>query len=143
VRVNFNYFISEATFEYIIEAVKLIASHGWKLLPLYRFDPATSLWRHRQRQAEQVMRLQELSYRTGKLQYRSRHATEPEWALQGYLEDARAIFDAAAPVEAAEAESWARQSSEDGPERLRWFSLPAEASEELGACCPLPGGQAR
>ena len=37
-RVSFNYFISEAVFDYIVEAVHLIASDGWKLLPLYRFD---------------------------------------------------------------------------------------------------------
>ena len=33
VRVNFNYFIAEAVFEFILEAVHLVATHGWKLLP--------------------------------------------------------------------------------------------------------------
>ena len=46
-RLTFNYFISEAVFAYILDAVHLIAEHGWKLLPLYRFDPDTGLWRHR------------------------------------------------------------------------------------------------
>ena len=41
VRVNFNYFISEAVFEFILEAVELVASEGWRLLPQYRFEPAT------------------------------------------------------------------------------------------------------
>ena len=39
VRVSFNYFISEAVFEYIVDAVHFLADDGWKLLPLYRFDP--------------------------------------------------------------------------------------------------------
>ena len=39
VRVSFNYFISEATFQYIVDAVHLVATHGWLLLPEYRFDP--------------------------------------------------------------------------------------------------------
>ena len=39
VRVNFSYTISEASFAYILEAVHLLANEGWKLLPLYRFDP--------------------------------------------------------------------------------------------------------
>ena len=39
-RVSFDYFISEAVFDYIVEAVHLVANDGWKLLPLYRFDPA-------------------------------------------------------------------------------------------------------
>ena len=47
VRVNFNYFVSEAVFEYVVQAVALVADHGWKLVPQYRFDPATGLWQHR------------------------------------------------------------------------------------------------
>ena len=46
VRVNFNYFITEAVFDYILDAVDLVARDGWRLLPHYRFDPATGLWRH-------------------------------------------------------------------------------------------------
>jgi len=46
VRVNFNYFISEAVFRYLVEAVDLVASDGWRFLPDYRFEPATGLWRH-------------------------------------------------------------------------------------------------
>ena len=45
-RLSFNYFISEAVFDYIVEAVHLLANEGWKLLPLYRFDAATGLWQH-------------------------------------------------------------------------------------------------
>ena len=40
VRVGFDYFISEAVFAYILEAIHLLAEHAWKLLPLYHFDPA-------------------------------------------------------------------------------------------------------
>ena len=42
-RITFNYFISETVFHYIVDAVHLLADDGWKLLPLYRFDPATGL----------------------------------------------------------------------------------------------------
>ena len=38
-RLGFNYFISEAVFQYILEAVHLLADHGWKLLPAYRSIP--------------------------------------------------------------------------------------------------------
>ena len=47
VRINFNYFVSDAVVDYLIEAVRLVARDGWKLLGDYRFDPATGLWRHR------------------------------------------------------------------------------------------------
>ncbi|HSL64092.1 MAG TPA: aminotransferase class V-fold PLP-dependent enzyme, partial [Gaiellaceae bacterium] len=46
VRVGFNYFMSEVAFGYVLEAVHLLANDGWKLLPLYRFDPYTGLWHH-------------------------------------------------------------------------------------------------
>ena len=44
VRVNFNYFLSDAVADYIIEAVRLVARDGWRLLGDYRFDTATGLW---------------------------------------------------------------------------------------------------
>ena len=46
-RLTFNYFISEAVFDYIVDAVHLLAREGWKLLPLYRFDPDSGMWQHR------------------------------------------------------------------------------------------------
>ena len=46
VRINFNYFISEPVFSYLVDAVRLVARDGWRLLQDYRFDPATGLWRH-------------------------------------------------------------------------------------------------
>ena len=62
VRVNFNYFISEVVFDYLLEAVHLVADQGWKLLGDYRFDPATGLWRHRRGPVEPPLRLHALRY---------------------------------------------------------------------------------
>src|SRR5205085_9832236 len=39
VRVNFNYFLSDAQFEFLLDAIHMIADHGWKLLPDYEFAP--------------------------------------------------------------------------------------------------------
>lgn len=44
-RMNFNYFIDEDTFEYLLRAVELVAEHGWRLLPFYQFDQAAGVWR--------------------------------------------------------------------------------------------------
>ena len=41
VRVNFNYFVDERVFDYLVEAVRMVARDGWRLLGDYRFDPAT------------------------------------------------------------------------------------------------------
>ena len=41
VRVNFNYFISETVFHYIVDAVRLVAREGWRLLGGLPVRPAT------------------------------------------------------------------------------------------------------
>ena len=136
VRVNFNYFISETVFDFILDAVHFVATHGWKLLPHYRFEVATGQWRPRRARPAPARRLHDLSYRSGKLEYRSLHATEPEWALEGYLEDAER-FGAAAEAELRAAPPFA----EDPPlredlEKLRWFPLPEEVARELQGAAP-------
>jgi hypothetical protein len=47
VRVNFNYFIDEDEFDYIVEAVRLVARLGWALLPRYSSKSEQGTWRHR------------------------------------------------------------------------------------------------
>jgi len=129
VRVNFNYFLSEAQFQYILDAIRLVATDGWKLLPQYVFEPLTGLFHHRARKLVAPMRLGDVSYRTGKLEYRSRHATEPEWSLPTYLDEARRIIE--------EAVAGAKELSVVDPvttpdfEELRWFPLPSEVLADL------------
>jgi selenocysteine lyase/cysteine desulfurase len=138
VRVNFNYFISETVFHFILEAVHFVATHGWKLLPQYRLDVATGQWHPRRTRPAPARRLLDLSYRSGKLEYRSLHATEPEWALDAYLKEAERI------VADAERELRAGPPAEDDPplredlERLRWFPLPSEIARELQGTAPPP-----
>ena len=126
-RVSFNYFISDTVFRYLVDAVDLVATHGWKLLPDYRFDPATGLWRHHDGPVEPPLRLSQLSYDplTGDLlrpPVDSLRATED--ALAGYLLDAHARFDAAPAWLGGEVPPGVL--SEDF-EHLRWFDLPAES----------------
>ena len=73
------------------------------------------------------MKLDHVSYRAGKMEYRSRRATEPEWALATYLEEARKVLDAAAGA-CAEADD---EPLSDDFEELRWFTMPSEARAEL------------
>jgi hypothetical protein len=124
VRINFNYFISEETFEFILEAVHLIAQDGWKLLPLYEFEPETGLWRHRDRSRFAAgLGLDDVSYAGGSMQYRSRHVTEPATGVTSYLEEARRIV-----VDAGREQSPAGGARPLEPrlETLRWFALPGD-----------------
>ena len=121
VRVNFNYFISEAVFDYILEAVHLVAESGWKLLPYYRFSVDSGLWRHRDHQIGRGLGLDDLSFDSGELEYRSRKLTEPESALARHLEDARGIVAKAETEYGGEVETAVLAEE---LERLRWFPLP-------------------
>jgi selenocysteine lyase/cysteine desulfurase len=140
IRVNFNYFLSDIQFQFLLDAIHLIANDGWRLLPHYSFDPDSGSWSHRSSIAAPVMRLGELSYRTGKLAYRSRHAHEPEWALPNYLEEARRII-AASPAEFQKLELEEAPLNADF-EELRWFPLPSEALSELRGNIDAPAYRA-
>ena len=131
VRVNFNYFLSEPVFQFLLDAVSFVATHGWKLLPHYRFDLASGQWVHRKGRPAEAMRLTDLSYRSGKLEFRSRHSTEPEWVLSGYLADAERIVEAALGEFQSAPPLVDEPAIEPAIDRLRWFPLPAEVLCEL------------
>lgn len=122
VRVNFNYFLSDTVFEYVVRAVALVAEHGAKLMAHYRFDAQSGLWTHRDGPVEPPLRLAQLTYDAeGRLHYPRRDDTAPEADLALYLQEAERLF-AALPDPADE---------DPGPyvtpdfEALRWFDLPA------------------
>ncbi len=128
VRINFNYFMSEAVFDYVVAAVDLVAEHGWRLLPDYRFDPATGLWRHREGPVEPPLRLRQVGYDAeGRMSYPHHDEPVPETALPGYLDEAREIF-ARAAGDLAPAAGTALSADF---EHLRWFELPAACLQPM------------
>jgi len=129
VRVNFNYFISETSFDYIVKAVDFVATHGYKLLPQYCFDARTGQWWHRSGKPEPPVCLERISYAAGEMSYPKRHQTAPESALMGYLEAAPGIVAGALAGYAHERPQPITFAPEF--ERLRWFPLPHEVLEEL------------
>jgi selenocysteine lyase/cysteine desulfurase len=140
VRVNFNYFISEAVFGFILDAVDLVATDGWRLLPQYRFDPASGLWRHHAGLAEPPLSLGDVRYEAGRMVYAAHRHREPEDRLPDYLEAARELL--ARPPAPPRPEPLGPV----GPdfESLRWFLLPDEvdptpdASRVAGPAAPSP-----
>jgi len=124
-RVNFNYFISEEVFEFIIEAVHLVANEGWRLLADYRFCPKTGQWTHRDGRPDPGMRLSELRYRSGRLLYSSRHITAPEWTLPHYIDEGARIMKAGAR---GQQQTLLDHGLPEDFEELRWFPLPGETA---------------
>lgn len=147
--------VSETQFAFILEAVRIIAEQGYRLLPQYEFSPGTGLWRHRQWRATAaggagLLSLRSIDYAGGAMAYSAPTRTEPEARLADYLADARRILaeasslfgsSSAAPATgpppadggAAAAASGAQEEGvpplpSPGFEALRWFPLPAETA---------------
>jgi hypothetical protein len=122
--VNFNYFISEAVFDYVVRAVHLVAEQGWRLLPDYAFDPQEGLWAHRDGPVEAPLSLRDVTFTDDGVDYPAhRRATEPDSELPRYLEEGRLILEAAPSGRPGEP-----TLVDDDFEHLRWFPLPTEIS---------------
>ncbi|XP_013390956.1 uncharacterized protein LOC106159276 [Lingula anatina] len=127
-RINLPYFMNDECVEFVLDAVKMVAEHGWKLLPQYTFNPETGEWRHKQHQVFKDRKwLGYISYETGKMAYR-----EPQFQskgplpsdLQDCLMQAENIFDNAGKVRINLADQtlmFDKQTSS-----IRWFVLPSE-----------------
>jgi len=124
VRVGFNYFLDEGTFEYLVDAVTLIADGAGALLPWYRFEPATGLWRHRDDVAAPAMSLNDVNYDGDRMSFPLRTRRAKTNDLPMFLERARSIIaDALRKPPGAPA----REATTDEFEQLRWFSYAGEA----------------
>ncbi len=125
VRLNFNYFIDEPEFDYILQAVALVAEHGWRLLPAYHFDVEAGVWRY------QGGRNEYCSSDLGRLCFdelpaAGEEAADRQLSLQGVWEEARQHM-----LSAIDQPGESTLHLGAAAERLRWFLLPQEAAVEL------------
>ncbi len=121
VRVNFNYFINDAVADYIIEAINLIAESGWKMLPDYRFEPATGLWRHRNGLVDPPLSLRQISYSDGTMRSPSARDTGDDTMLAEQLAQAAHLLTLASEPDLTRPAGHVSEHFE----HLRWFDWPA------------------
>jgi selenocysteine lyase/cysteine desulfurase len=124
VRLNFNYFIDDDTFRYLVDAVNFVADHGATLLHNYSFDPHTGLWRHR-KERQAVMSLHDISYETGELAYVDRRRNHESVPLKTFLDEAASIVR---QQSSRATEALGPPTTTDDFEHLRWFPYPSECS---------------
>ena len=124
VRLNFNYFLDDAEFTYLLDAIELVAEHGWRLLPYYRFDEASGTWQYQGRPMALPSSLLDWSFtqRLGAAEIQDRR----RMSLDGQCAQAAEELQR----DRADCETYELQLSEAG-EKLRWFTLPQEALAEL------------
>ncbi|KAF7256889.1 hypothetical protein EG68_05595 [Paragonimus skrjabini miyazakii] len=138
VRVSLPFFFTDAEVDFVLDAMKFVATHGWVFLPLYRYNPATGEWIHRQHDPSRDRKwLSNVQYAGGKMSWSSARVTAempPPESFEACLKAAyeelcRTLkmvdFSATSPVPDDTA-------CFDEPTReLRWFLLPSEAAAQI------------
>lgn len=121
VRLNFNYFIDEAEFEYLLSAVTLVAEHGWRLLSHYHFDDKAGVWRYADSKGVDLQSLSLLSF----ADYCSQGAGQPgrRVPLEGQIELAHEVL-----LQTDHRRGDSCLAITDTAEKLRWFVLPQEVA---------------
>ena len=113
IRVNFNYFIDEATFDYLTQAISVIAQHGWRMLSQYQFNQQKGTWECKGEKAVNTLSLDDLLHGTDETT--SSVSTD---ALHHYLEEGTNILLATEAEQIAEPLRLCPDA-----EKLRWFAL--------------------
>jgi hypothetical protein len=88
---------------FVLEALKMVALEGWKLLPQYILNPETGEWRHRSNIVFKDRRwLGNINYHEGKMSYTESKHQNPDATLPvdhaDCLQTARNIFNRARKV---------------------------------------------
>jgi selenocysteine lyase/cysteine desulfurase len=134
-RITLSYTMVESIVDYIIEAMDLIGWYGHRLLPEYRFDPASGHWEHQRSPTLPTRRLGDLldptSWDRPGVPAVAQATVGNEALAAGYLMQARSILGG------GEAEiATGPTGLPDGFEALREFHLPP-------ACVVRPAGASR
>lgn len=121
VRLNFNYFIGDETFEYLLAAIDLVATHGWKLLPYYEFDKISGTWRYQSKK----MQLESLSVSALFDSSLSEQPAAKPMALDEVLASAKSILEQQSHAGVRYGLTLPKQADE-----LRWFALPQDIKDQ-------------
>lgn len=136
IRVTFPFFMPEAEVAFILEAIKMVATEAWKLLPQYEVDDRTGEWRHHSNSlAKERKWLGAIRYTDGKMLFSDRRISGPGTFPQTYsdcLQTARNLFNRARKMaQRSSSEEIILKLPHTSVENLRWYMLPGEAHELL------------
>ena len=120
VRLNFNYFINEETFDYLLNAVEYVSELGWKLLPFYEIDSDSGTWRYQ----GASMKLKSLCLESLFVEDQQ-PAMDPAKPLSEYLDEALKELN-----KVDESRVRYSLSLPESANKMRWFVLPQEIESE-------------
>ena len=146
VRLNFHYSLDDKTFRFILSALQIISTDGWKLLPYYKFNVETGQWVHNKWSMERDRKWlgairffnsngePEFNYPTMKLKNSSSvHENSENLPITNdeyysfCLNQAKEIVDNVSSSSSFDIKSESLLFDDN----LRWFLLPSEANEYL------------
>uniref|UniRef100_A0A182P307 Uncharacterized protein n=1 Tax=Anopheles epiroticus TaxID=199890 RepID=A0A182P307_9DIPT len=135
-RITFPFFMPESEVGFILEALKMVATEAWKLLPQYEVDERTGEWRHHSNSlAKERKWLGAIRYIDGKMLFSDRRISGPGSFPQNYsdcLQTARNLFNRARKMaQRSTTEEIVLKLPNVAMEKLRWYMLSGEAHELL------------
>ncbi|KAG8181065.1 hypothetical protein JTE90_014777 [Oedothorax gibbosus] len=133
IRLTLPFFMSNSDIEFILESVSQVAEHGWKLLPLYSFNPETGEWKHKKRQVFLGRKwLGSISYKTGYFAIKEDNIEDVKIKSQSeLLEEARSIFSSSSQEVSRKFTPDQKLIFDAESSDLRWFLLPSEAKQYI------------
>ena len=122
-RINLHYVAPEAEIDYLLNALRLVAELGWRLLPAYRLDPQSGTWRHREVAPELPVQLNDLLAEPSAPSFTGR-------PLGALLQEGEALLRAGASAEHCSA-AINDPAIDPAFSSLRWYATTQEAASVL------------
>lgn len=129
-RLSFPYFMNDDTIMFVVEAVAMVAEHGWKVLPQYIINPESGQFSHHHYRTQKERHwLSNISYDTGRITYPTHSSHTSVASYEVILKSALDIFSTApgTPPASHGQHEWLLGDNDD----MRWFMLPNEAQRCL------------
>eukprot|EP00090_Calanus_glacialis_P001177 TRINITY_DN10816_c0_g1_i1.p1 TRINITY_DN10816_c0_g1~~TRINITY_DN10816_c0_g1_i1.p1 ORF type:complete len:1070 (-),score=297.95 TRINITY_DN10816_c0_g1_i1:54-3263(-) len=130
-RLNIPWFSSEEEVDFILAALEMVVLHGWKLLPVYRFNNETGEWRHHTNSVFKDRRwLGHVSFSSGELVFTKNplnNVGHSEDSFEASLNIAQDTFSNAFKLAARETVPDQTVAFPEEVASLRWFVTPSEA----------------
>ncbi|XP_052744536.1 uncharacterized protein LOC112049140 isoform X2 [Bicyclus anynana] len=134
-RVSLPFFMSENELAFVLEALKMVATEGWKILPQYVVNSETGQWKHH---ACSVLRdkksLYSLRFHDGQITAHERRISGPGIFPHTHtecLQTARNLFNRARKLAMKCSTAEPEVGFNPKIDYLRWFMLPKEAHDLL------------
>lgn len=128
-RLSLPYWMTEEEINYVVKAVKFVADHGSKFLPMYRFEAESGVWSHMCKPATSCKKLTEF-----RLVRSSSHATASK--KMSLLETFAAACDALNNVPMIENACSGQLPAEHA--HLRWFMVAGDTGGSVNCIVNPP-----